>query len=829
MWIKVLGSNYFTEGYGLSADASGYLYVVGATNGPVGGGSYSGNTDYFIAKYSNSGSLIWTSIDGSYDLDANKTPIAGGQDVAYAVTPGLSGSTFVGGYVNANFHGILNAGAYGTQDAFISKFDSNGVRLWSKTFGSPGNDVIYGLTQGPSGTVYGVGIAAGSIAGVIGRGGDDILFVQLNSDGLVNFKTLLGTQGGDAGYGVASSSDGAVYVCGETGGMLNGQAYLGGQDAFLMKFSGSNNTSPVWTRTFGSSSRDAARAVTVAADGSIYVAGTTEAALVGTTSSGGNDAFITKFSSDGMQLWSRSIGSTASDEGFTIAAGADGNIYVGGNTPGNLNSQANNGGSSGTTDGFLVAYNASGSLLWSKLIGTSAAESVRGVMVQSNGTIYVSGATNGPLDGQPNLGFGAYLTSINNTLATAPLPEIPSYQITSSTVTVDEGKLVQFTLKTINVPAGTSIPYAITGVDATDISPSSLTGVFNIGTDGLGSVSVSIAADLLTEGPETLVFSVAGQTSSVIINDASVTPLKPPTYVLTSSSNSVNEGGSVTFTLSTTNVNASTIIPFNITGLVSASDIGSNQLSGTLTVNTNGQASTTIDIVADKTTEGQESLIFNVAGKSATVLINDTSLTPPQINNTVNTAANEKFFSDIGQQTATVPINFDQCKISKDPLTNDWSISSSQLGIDTYTGFSRIAFNDKTLAVDFSKGQPSYNASMVIGAAFGKAFISQYFSIGISLFDSQQKMANVCDLIVRSGIIESIIGNTNLAWVNQIYQNVVGVKPDGLSAFVYTNYLDSGTYSKATLLELATSVKALENQIDLIGLQSHGLAYTPFI
>jgi hypothetical protein len=118
---------------------------------------------------------------------------------------------------------------------------------------------------------------------------------------------------------------------------------------------------------------------------------------------------------------------------------------------------------------------------------------------------------------------------------------------------------------------------------------------------------------------------------------------------------------------------------------------------------------------------------------------------------------------------------------------------------------------------------------MVIGAAFGKEFINQYFAIGVSLFDNKKTMGNVCDLVVQSGLIEAATGNSNSAWVNEIYENVVGVKPDQLTSFVFTNYLDTGIYTKSSLLELAVGVKALESQVGLVGLETNGLEYTPFI
>jgi hypothetical protein len=65
--------------------------------------------------------------------------------------------------------------------------------------------------------------------------------------------------------------DGAIYVAGRTEGSFDGQLSSGGWDAFLTKYDANGNKA--WTRLFGSSSNDYAYALTTGVDGAIYVAG----------------------------------------------------------------------------------------------------------------------------------------------------------------------------------------------------------------------------------------------------------------------------------------------------------------------------------------------------------------------------------------------------------------------------------------------------------------------------------------------------------------------------------------------------------------------------
>jgi hypothetical protein len=160
-------------------------------------------------------------------------------------------------------------------------------------------------------------------------------------------------------------------------------------------------------------------------------------------------------------------------------------------------------------------------------------------------------------------------------------------------------------------------------------------------------------------------------------------------------------------------------------------------------------------------------------------------------------------------------------------------IVTDKTGLDgrqQLTGVERLQFTDGTLALDFNRGDNGYKAAMLIGAAFGKDKVTTFFAPGIQLFDSGMTTDAVAALIIDLKLIESTIGSTsNKAFVDAVYKNVMGVVPDSLSEALYTKYLDSGAMSKSQLLTLASSLGALENQINLTGLQTSGVLYSVFI
>ena len=122
-----------------------------------------------------------------------------------------------------------------------------------------------------------------------------------------------------------------------------------------------------WTRLLGTGGSDHGKALTTGLDGSIYMSGYTDGSLDGQTNSGDKDAFLTKYSPDGVKQWTRLLGTEDWDESRAVTTGLDGSIYMSGTTSGSLDGQTNSGG----TDAFLTKYSADGVKQWTRLLGTS--------------------------------------------------------------------------------------------------------------------------------------------------------------------------------------------------------------------------------------------------------------------------------------------------------------------------------------------------------------------------------------------------------------------------------------------------------------------------
>jgi hypothetical protein len=105
-------------------------------------------------------------------------------------------------------------------------------------------------------------------------------------------------------------------------------------DAASMPTAGSGRV--LWSRQPGTSDFDDAQGVATDTDGNLYIVGETDGALGG-PKKGNGDAWLIKFDGDdGHRLWSRQPGTSDFDLAYSVATDLDGNVYVVGETTGAL-------------------------------------------------------------------------------------------------------------------------------------------------------------------------------------------------------------------------------------------------------------------------------------------------------------------------------------------------------------------------------------------------------------------------------------------------------------------------------------------------------------
>ena len=140
------------------------------------------------------------------------------------------------------------------------------------------------MTVDSSDNIYVTGHTDGGLDGNTNSGGWDLILVKYNSSGVKQWTKQLGTSSLDRGYGVTVDSSDNIYVTGYTGGGLDGNTNSGTTDLFLVKYNSSGTKQ--WTQQLGTSSDDKGEGVTVDTSYNIYVPGFTTGGLDGNTHSG---------------------------------------------------------------------------------------------------------------------------------------------------------------------------------------------------------------------------------------------------------------------------------------------------------------------------------------------------------------------------------------------------------------------------------------------------------------------------------------------------------------------------------------------------------------
>ncbi|MBK8176612.1 MAG: SBBP repeat-containing protein [Rhodospirillales bacterium] len=323
-----------------------------------------------------------------------RQPGTSAQDCAYAVATDVDGGVTVVGFTSGALGGTFKGGY---SDAFVIKYDRDGRTLWTRQPGTTALDIANGVATDSDGNIFVVGETDGALGGT-NKGHSDAFVIKYDRDGHTLWKRRPGTTALDIATAVATDTNGNVTVAGYTYSALGGTFKGGYSDAFVIKYDRDGRT--LWTRQPGTTAMDRANGVATDPDGNIYVVGETWGALGGTFKGGYSDAFVIKYDRDGRTLWTRQPGSPERDWASGVATDAAGNVHVVGTTTGLLGGPKK--GDFGDFDAFIIKYDRDGRNVWRDQAGSDRSDYPQGVAVDADGDVYVAGGTNGSLSGNAN-------------------------------------------------------------------------------------------------------------------------------------------------------------------------------------------------------------------------------------------------------------------------------------------------------------------------------------------------------------------------------------------------------------------------------------------
>ena len=289
-------------------------------------------------------------------------------------------------------------GNHGGSDFFLIEVDTASHIIMSGTYGGSNDEYVssYYHTRAVTETSDGGFVLVGSTSSSDGDVSDsadysDLWVVKVDNYGNIMWNKLFGTSSMfDAGISVIEDNDGNIVVLGNNG-TNDGDATdnHGSYDFWIIKLSSSGNL--LWKKSYGGSSQEQGKVISLASDGNYIVAGDAASGDgdVLTATRGGYDFWIFKVNSaNGNILWSKTYGGSDNDRINTITLDNSGNIYLGGQS---ASSDGDIGSNNGNFDFFVFKLDASGAWIWGKDFGTSGSDICWGSCLDDDNNLVVIG------------------------------------------------------------------------------------------------------------------------------------------------------------------------------------------------------------------------------------------------------------------------------------------------------------------------------------------------------------------------------------------------------------------------------------------------------
>lgn len=371
-WTKTWGGTGSESLYNIAFDSSDNIYLAtefGSTidlnpNSGIDSYTSAGSVDIALIKLTSDGEYVYSKVMGSTSHDRLHT-------VQYSTSDGF---IYIAGKFTGNVDfdpsgSIDTKNSAGNYDAYLTKFNTDGTYVWTKTWGDTDRDTVNDIALDSSGNIY--------LAGVFRN--------------TVNFDT--------------------------TGGTDN-KTSAGLDDAFLTRYNADGTYG--WTKTWGSTANDFSFNIRVSPSNDVYIVGSYQLTVDfdpsgvtnNLTSAGSEDSYVSKFESDGTYDLTYAWGGSLMDEVNAITFDSAGNYYIGGFFNGSIDMDPTSGtstiASNGLYDQFFSVFDQNDQYLTTKTFGSSTEvnwfDEILYELYASGTKLYVTGFYNATTDFDPGSG-----------------------------------------------------------------------------------------------------------------------------------------------------------------------------------------------------------------------------------------------------------------------------------------------------------------------------------------------------------------------------------------------------------------------------------------
>lgn len=398
-WAAIYGDSYEQRPLDIATDLDGNAYIVGTFSGAIDLVDpplvSAGERDLFLAQIAPDGKVMWAKRFGNA-VDQQSASIAVDSEGNVVLAGTFEGTLSFGGE-------ILSAQGF---DVYVAKLDNSGAHLWSNRFGDSDTQNVIDVKVDVDQNVLLTGSFRGGIdfgAGVMTASccDFDVYVAKLGSDGMALWSKSFGDAANQSVSSASTDSSGSLVVFGSFSGTMDfggGSLVAGASDSlFAARLDGGGGYG--WAKKFSggsfgvgpSASDDSGNIVLLGAfAGSVDFGG-------GAVASDGNglDLFMTKMTSTGFYQWAKVLPTTgASNFSSGIAVDRDGNLVATTWGSGTVDFGGGVLGDAGQDSIYLAKLSSDGEHLWSRR--APGRNSV--VAIAPDGDVVFAGKVSGTID-----------------------------------------------------------------------------------------------------------------------------------------------------------------------------------------------------------------------------------------------------------------------------------------------------------------------------------------------------------------------------------------------------------------------------------------------
>ena len=372
------------------------------------------NTTTSCVEMYNGGS--WISLCSSLPSTILPQTLLGGNndERAYTAIQTLDSGYVFAGLTKSSSNGDVTGANNGFIDCWVVKMSKTGSIEWNRILGGSDNEQINQIKQTADGGYIlcaSTGSSDGDITGN-NHGTLDYWIVKLDAAGATTWDVVLGGDQAEIANSILQTADGGYIVGGFSYSSANGDVtatnHSANSDYWIVKLSALGAIQ--WNVLLGGAGEEELYSINPVTGGGYIATGYSTSSASGNVSgtlSGARDFWVVRINATGGLVWNRLIGGDGEEEySYAVQQTADGGFIVAGNS-----SSASSGNISvsthGETDYLVVKLDASGNITWNRMFGGSLFEYVSAIQQTADGGYIIAGTTNSSASGNvTQTGYG---------------------------------------------------------------------------------------------------------------------------------------------------------------------------------------------------------------------------------------------------------------------------------------------------------------------------------------------------------------------------------------------------------------------------------------